>query len=411
MPNPTKANKLNDKTNIDLNRNSPYGNERKGYSNHVSANGNVQNAPTSKLYFGLPLRRWLFLYGLFAATVITWVASHNITQFKQLGPVAFQNGFPGDLTQWSRRGGWENILFEQDGIKLHRNVDKASYAVRTFALAPSENRIEEKLNVTALIKTITKKPASDPASGGAVTIRLQDDSDKVVKYVLIGRLDGLSDQYEINRVINLTENITRFSLVFYNKQSNAEFALVDASASLVTELPAFRNARIAIFVTWSIIFLITLYYLFTHASKTMFAVIGTVILLTFVGVLMPETIRSGAVKPVLQAIQNLTGPTDDDTGLRYAYKIGHFVFFFLSTLILLLYRHPLKLLVWEIFTLMILFAIATEGLQLYLLDRSTRVTDLIIDFSAILFGAILAASIVAIKAISSKKSKPPTATP
>lgn len=407
----SKVNNLTNKTKFDLNRTAQLGSEQTGYSNPASNVDTKQNSLDHKLYFGLSIRRWLFLYGVFAATVITWVVSQNITQYEQNGPVAFQNGFPGDLEQWSRKGGWENILFEQDGIKLHRNVDKASYAVRTFALAPSNNRIHQKLDVSALIKTTTKKPSTDTSNGAAVTVWLQDDSDKVVKYVLVGRLNGLWNQYEVARVIDLTENITRFSFVFYNKQSSAEFALVDASVSLVTEVPAYRNARIAIFFLWSIFLLIALYYLFTHASKTMFGVITAVIVLTFAGVLLPETIRSGAVKPVYDTLHNLIGLADDpnNLGLKYAYKIGHFVFFFLSTLILLLYRKPLELLAWEIFLLVTLFAIATEGLQLYLLDRSTSIFDLIIDFSAIVIGAILAVSIVTIKAILSKKSKSPTA--
>jgi len=410
MLSPLQGENVTDKTKFDLNRTAQRGSERTGYSKQSLDVETTQNTPSRKLYFGLSLHRWLFLYGLFAATVITWVVSQNITQFEQHGPVAFHNGFPGDLEQWSRKGGWENILFEQDGVKLHRNVDKASYAVRTFALAPSDNRAQEKLDVSGLIKTITKKPSTDSSlDGGAITIRLQDDSDKVVKFILVGRLDGLSDQYEVNRVIDLTENITRFSLVFYNKQSSAEFALVDASVSLVTELPAFRNARIAIFLLWSILLLIALYYLFTHASKTMFGVITTVIVLTFVGVLMPETIRAGAITPVYKTVQNLMGLTNN-VSLVYAFKVGHFVFFFLSTLILLLYRKPLQLLAWEIFLLMFLFAIATEGLQLYQLDRTTRITDLIIDFSAIIAGAIITLLIVTIRTILSKKSKSPTVT-
>ena len=399
---------MTDETQFDFDRTSQHGSEETGYSKHALDVDAAQITPSHKLYFGLSIRRWLFLYGLFAVTVLTWVANQNITQYKQIGPVAFQNGFPGDLTQWSGQGGWENIVFEQDGIKLQRNVDKASYAVRTFALAPSNNRAQEKLDVTGFIKTITKKPATETSSGGAFTIRLQDDSDKVVKYILIGKVDGTQDDYEVSRIFNLTENITRFSVVFYNKKSSAEFALVDASVSLVTELPAFSFARVAIFLAWSILLLIALYYLFTHASITMFGVITAVIMLTFIGVLMPETIRAGAIRPVYDTVQNLTG-LSNDLGLVYAFKVGHFVFFFLSTFILLLYRGPLKMLAWEILLLMFLFAIATEGLQLYLLDRTTRITDLIIDFSAIFTGAILTVMIVTIKAIFLKKSKTTTA--
>jgi len=120
---------------------------------------------------------------------------------------------------------------------------------------------------------------------------------------------------------------------------------------------------------------------------------------------MPETISTGTVKPIYASLRNLSGLTGDGL-LEYAFKIGHFIFFFLSTFILLLYRKKLQLPVWEVFFLVILFAIATEGLQLYLSDRSTRITDLVIDFSAIVVGAILATIILALKTLSSRKPKP-----
>ena len=394
---PTKANSLTDKTKIDLNSTSPQNIKRPHHSKHTANVFSTHNARERKRYLGLSLRHWVFLCGMFAATFITWMASQSISQFEQHGPVAFHDGFPGDLEQWTRRGGWENILFEQSSIKVHRHIDKASFAVRTFTLSPSKNRAQEKLRVSGLVNTIKKKPTTDQSVGGSVMIWLQDDSDKVVKYLTIGRLDGLSDHYEVTRVINLTENITRFSLILTNKQTSAEFALVDASVLLLTEQPMFHKARVVVFTIWAIIFMIVLHYLFVHASKAMFAVIATVMSLTIIGVLMPENIRSGTIKPVYEVVQNLSG-IDNNFGLVYAFKIGHFIFFFLSTLILLLYRKTLKLLTWEIVLLVILFAIATEGLQLYLLDRSTRFTDLIIDFSAIVVGAILTALIVTIRA-------------
>jgi len=234
MLNTTKANTLTDKTKTGLSGPSPNATGRADHADQTPdiVTGDTvagSNSPTRKRYFGLSLLHWLYLYGLCATTALTWVASQSITHFTQHGPVAFQEGFPGDLEQWSRRGGWENIQIEQDAIKVNRDIDKSSYAFRTFTLSPSKNRAQEKLNITGVINTITKKPATDLSDGGALMVWLQDDSDKVVKYMNIGKLDGLSDNYEVGRIINLTENITRFSLVLTNKQSSAEFALVDAS--------------------------------------------------------------------------------------------------------------------------------------------------------------------------------------
>jgi len=407
MPHTTKASTLTDKTKHDLSKLSPNKIVREAYSNQSSDIVTTKNA--RKIYFGMSPLHLLYLIALCAATLTTWVASQNITHFKQLGPVAFQDGFPGDLEQWSRRGGWENILFKQDSIVVNRDIDKSSYAFRTFALTPSEDRAEQMLKVTGSVNTILKKPATDNSDGGALMLWLQDESDKVVRYLNIGKLDGLSDNYEVSRIVALTDNITRFSLVLTNKQTSAEFALVNASVSLLTEQPVFIKVRAAIFLAWSLLLVIALYYLYTHASGVMFAVITGVISLTIAGVLMPETISSGTVKPVYNTLQNMLGLTGDEI-LEYAYKIGHFVFFFLSTFILLLYRKQLRLPVWEIYFLVILFAIATEGLQLYLSDRTTRVSDLLIDFSAIVAGAMLATAIITFKSVPSSKPKPPNAT-
>jgi len=408
MPFTAKANTLTNKNEMDSSNASPNSIQRAKYSSQPVNDVNAPVAHNAKLYFGLSALHWLYLCAFCAATLITWVASQNITQFKYLGPAAFQGGFPGDLDQWARRGGWENIIFEQDSVSVNRTVDKSSYAFRTFTLPPSANRANEKLLINGSINTITKKPPSDASDGGALMVWLQDDSDKVVKYMNIGKLDGHSDNYDVSRIVNLSNNLTRFSLVLTNKQTSAEFALTDASIMLITEQPEFVKIRMAVFLAWSVMLLIALYYLFIHSSKKMFAVIASVISLTIVGILMPENVASGTVKPVYTALQNLTGLTGD-TLLEYAYKVGHFIFFFLSSFILLLYRKQLKMPAWEIYVLVVLFAIATEGLQLYLSDRSTRISDLLIDCSAIAIGAMLATIVTSLKP-STADNTPPTAT-
>lgn len=350
----------------------------------------------SKRYLGLTALHWLYLFALWTATILTLALSQNVKQFDEHGPIAFQNGFPGDLEQWARRGGWDNIFFEPDSIIVNRIVDSASYAYRTFSLHASDERELEKLRVTGVVKTLTKKADDDISDGGAVMVWLQDDSDKVSTYLNVGKLDGKEDAYEVSRVINLSENITRFSLVLTNKQSTAEFALQDASIELLTEQPLFSQIRIVVFLVWAILLTLALFYLFKRASLPLFVVMSTLMLLTVIGVLMPETLNSTTIKPLYEKLQNRTGLTGDAI-LEHAYKIGHFLFFFSLSLTLMMYRKALELPIWEIFLLMILFAFATEGMQLYLSDRTSRISDLIIDISAVFVAAMFALMIVSLK--------------
>lgn len=360
----------------------------------------------AKQYFGLSMLHWLYLLALWAATVLTFVISQNLNQFENQGAVAFEQGFPGDLEQWARRGGWDNVLFEPNAIVVNRIEDNAGYALRTFPLASSENRHHEKLRVTGSVNTLTKKAEDDLSDGGAVMLWLQDDSDEVVTYLNIGKLDGKQDSYEVSRVVNLTDDITRYSVVLTNKESTAEFALVDASVELLVEKPLFSQIRIVVLAVWAILLAIALRYLFKRASLAMFAVVSAAIVLTIIGVLMPETWDSATIKPFYAKLQALTGLTGDAI-LEHAYKLGHFLFFFSITLMLLLYRKTLELPVWEIFVLMVLFALATEGMQLYLSDRTSRISDLIIDVSAVFIAAMFVIMIGSLKQEPNKKAPIP----
>ena len=351
--------------------------------------------PKSAL-LGLTLPQWLYLFAFWVATLLTWVVSQNINQFETLEVVAFADGFPGNMDEWSKAGDWDNVILENNTVAVKRVSEKTSYAYRTFDLGPSDDRDLEKLQVKGQITTTKPKPENDVSDGGALMLWLQDNSDEVKTYLNIGKFDGNEDSYDVSRIINLTPDITRFSIVLTNKQTAAEFELTNASVQLLKEQPVFKDIRLAVFLCWAALLGMALFYLFKHASKTMFVAISLLILLTVVGVLMPESFGSGAIRSMYTKLQSMTGVTGDKL-LGNSYKVGHFVFFFLTALMLMLYHKQLNLPAWSVIVLLVLFAIATEGLQLYLTDRTSRFSDLAIDGLAILIGVSFASMIQAIR--------------
>jgi VanZ family protein len=72
------------------------------------------------------------------------------------------------------------------------------------------------------------------------------------------------------------------------------------------------------------------------------------------------------------------------------YKVGHFLFFCLIAIVLVRNARALPISPAQLILLLLLLAVASEGMQLHLFNRTTRLSDLGIDAGGILLGSLLA---------------------
>ena len=105
------------------------------------------------------------------------------------------------------------------------------------------------------------------------------------------------------------------------------------------------------------------------------------------GVMLPES-ASGFIGRFLEALASRV-PLLEELALVELFKAGHFFVFFALGLMTYRFRGRLGLSRMRVTGLLVLLAFASEGAQLYLDNRTPRLTDLLVDGAGILLAAAL----------------------
>ena len=148
---------------------------------------------------------------------------------------------------------------------------------------------------------------------------------------------------------------------------------------------------------------IAIVWLVRRSTRQLGIITGALIVLTVVGILLPESVSNQQVLPLYRRLASALSFGNTEP-LEVIFKTGHFLFFFGVTLCLLLGRSTLRLSSTMIIGFMMVFAIATEGLQLFLFNRSTRLFDLGVDIAGVMLALIVASIIFAIRNPSTSSS-------
>lgn len=335
-----------------------------------------------------------FLAAMILLTAITWMVGLLDLQFKAEANIGFSTGFPGPISEWVPTGAVENITVTNDVISIDRHAPNRSYAMRTFALPAQAELKRKKLRIRGVIKTLAKASPVMANKTAAYMIWFQDENQDTFRYLNVQALTGDFSTYRAERVVNIPDRAHYFSIVLINRDSDGSFALTDASVTLVsTSLMHFITTS-AIFGLWATLLLIATVWVVRHGTWRLGVTICLLITLTFVGIWLPQSLNA---KFVLPALKNFAAylTLETTTPLGFVYKIGHFLFFFAATICLLISSRSLRLSTILVIGMMMVFAVATEGIQLHLFNRSTRLLDLGIDLSGVLLAWMVATGLFA----------------
>lgn len=345
----------------------------------------------------VPQNRIYFFILVFAVcTLATWALGLSNAKYTQQAFIAFDNGFPGDIDLWQRAGDWSNVEFSDEKIKVNRTTDNTSFAKREFALPESSGKNSARLRVTGTIDTETYVEDSSDDPGAALMVWIQDSNEEVIKYSTISDLSGQLDQFKAERIVSIPADAVAVSLVLNSRESTSGYSLTDASLETITITPLYIGCISILILAWLLIFGIASYWVYKNLATKIAIAALTLLAGTVAGVLMPEGIAIPYINPLLEFLGTSFAHSDHAL-TEFAYKIGHFVFFFFVSLLFMLNSSSLPISKIQILLLMLLLAIATEGMQLHLFNRTTRLSDLGIDTSAIVFGWVISSIITSLK--------------
>lgn len=329
-----------------------------------------------------------FLALITVVTALTWALGLLDIQFSVKQDMAFANGFPGETAQWQPAGDWSNVDINEQAISVFRHSDKRSFAKRTFQLPDTFDHSSDKLRINGTVETLPRELESDDVRGAAYMIWLQDEAGEVVRYLTVQELTGSKEVYDAERIVSVPEEVSGFALVLNSRDANHGFSLTDASVQIISTTPHYLISSAVLVLVWLIILLICFKWFHEHASWPVFTTACLLIIGIIVGVMLPESMTLGFIDPLLASVAEQL-PALDFQSLKSTYKIGHFVFFLLISLLLAFNANAWSLKPLLLLYLLILLAIASEGMQLHLFNRTTRLSDLGIDGAGILVGWLI----------------------
>ncbi len=329
-----------------------------------------------------------FIVLMAVVTAMTWALGLLDVKYKVESTAAFPNGFPGDTSLWQPAGDWSNVDIDDTQITVRRDTVNRSYAKRTFDLQEEEGRSDFKLRIRGTIKTA--EHVIDPADerGAAFMIWLEDDQGEVFRYLTVQEMKGAHDTYQAERIISIPDSVRSFTLVLNSRDSTSSFSLVDASVEMLSVTPLYRLGSALLLCSWLILFAISAKWLVQHASPSLSMTAGFLVVCIIIGVMLPESATNGVVDPLFDAIAGKF-PAFANFDAKSLYKVGHFLFFCLITLVLIRNARSLSISKTTLIVLLLLLAVASEGMQLHLFNRTTRLSDLGIDAGGILLGWFL----------------------
>lgn len=336
----------------------------------------------------------LFLVALITLTGLTWAVGLMDIQYKSETTLAFENGFPGNSAQWKLAGDPHNLTLSSHSVKMERVSDNRSYAMRQFPLPATEKLLNRQLRVRGIITTIKQASRTRINDVAAYMIWFQNENEETIQYTTVQTLTGDFSEYRAERIVSVPTDARAFNTVLINRESDGAFELTDASVTLVEKTLLYKLISPTIFALWASLVLLAVIWLIIKGGYQVGIAIGVFLTLTLLGILIPESVTNNYIFPAYKKFAQ-TLSLDHSEPLGIYYKIGHFLFFFVVTLTLIVNRQRVQLSIGLTILLMLIFAVATEGLQLHLYNRSTRLSDIGIDMFGVILAVVVGLSIQA----------------
>jgi VanZ family protein len=330
----------------------------------------------------------IFLSAFIALTACTWTIGLLDIQYKSETSLAFNSGFPGDSKQWNLAGDPINITLTSNSVKIDSVSERYSYAMRQFPLPPTEELLDRPLRVRGDISTLKQASGLKADDAAAYMIWFQDRNGDTIQYTTVQNLSGDFHEYRAERIVSVPNTARSFIIVLINRDREGAFELTDADVSLVKTTLLYQVISPVIFFLWMLLVLIAVVWLVINGGFKIGIALGFFLMLTLIGILMPESVSTHYILPAYKKLADTLSLRHSEP-LGVFYKVGHFLFFLAVSLTLILNRQKLQLSVWLILVLMLIFAVATEGLQLHLYNRSTRLFDIGIDLSGVALAVVI----------------------
>ena len=336
---------------------------------------------------GRPSTHFLVLSIASILTLLVCLSGYYIPKHKFEHTVWGEHEFPGGPKYWRSRlpDGFDVkpssvILYGDEAIQ-----NSATYPCPIFA----ESAKEIGIKVAATAKLI--KPGVDKSALSVVGFWFVNDNQSRISFGSVHISPGRLNEQSSFRVFYWPKTAVGCELVLIAHKGGPTIEISKVSIDSVSHNSIYQISSLIILLMLVCYIVYLLFLAFKTVSLVHF-VLPTILISAMVGGAMltgPFIVEH--LHPTLIWITGYLEPLLGDmpgnrTLLGWLFKLGHLILFFLIALYFFSVRRYFNVSNTTILYMLLLLAVASEGLQLHLQDRGASVTDIAFDWSGIVLG-------------------------
>lgn len=324
----------------------------------------------------LPVLDWHALVALVLA-LATWFAGQPDVRFTIVGePLVVSR------EHWQERGGVTIEHTDDDTVIVRTGENDRARARAEIDIAPSAS--EQFWRIGFDVTRLSEKDAFQLKANARVVVGWLENGERV-GWAPTQLLSPFGDVTRIDTVIHVPPGADGLRIGFPSPREGSAWQLSAPRLSRVHPAPFASTTPVVLAVLWSALLLSLLSRALRRASSWHSGAVLLGLGIVVMGAGASREMMAHLVKPLIFLGSSVFSISAGWASLLVQ-KGGHFAAFMVLTLALSSARTVLALSTMSIITFCLAIAIVTESLQLFVVGRSPRLTDLVIDLAGIAAG-------------------------
>ncbi len=353
----------------------------------------------------MPRKEYLFaearrnlLWGFAYLTLATWVLGIALPKYV---PISFQRAIPAFSNQdhWTFAGASHSFSFAEDKLSVSLDSHERSVASFEFDRPKLNVEIESGIRFSGDIDYDILEHPNRRNLGGIISFDELNEPTEYRKQLFSIRCEsGWSGKNRWSKVVFPSNEAQRLRMNVGLIRNAGRISVSNASVQIVKHWPPFPWFFGSLILLW-IFFGVRVAYHFLQTGNGILLVLPAVLTLIIgIGITLPNEAVRSLLAPLnaLMTKNGLVNPIWIPIAFS-AGKLGHVIGFAAFAFVALLMRRRFSLSRVQMATIFFLLATATEGMQLFLPDRSTRFSDLLFDGAGVLIGVVAYAVLALIR--------------
>jgi len=249
-----------------------------------------------------------------------------------------------------------------------------------------ESTTDRYWNIDLVVERLSKRDGLSLQANARVVLGWLKDGERT-GWAPTQLLSPFGNVTRVDTVIRVPPGANGVRVGFVVPRAGSEWQLSAPRLLPVVQAPFVNAAPIVLAVLWTVLLLSLLSRAVRRASRWRPGAVMLGLLIVVVGAGASREMMAQFVKPLIFLGSSVFGVSAGWASLLIQ-KGGHFAAFMLLTVALLSARTVLALRTGSILIFCIAMAVVTESLQLYVVGRSPRLIDLVIDFAGIVTGFV-----------------------